>query len=493
MTTDSSNPYDVAPYQSYCYEFTSPDHLHTIGRLFGMRPPDYRSARVLELGCASGGNIVPMAERFPKARFVGVDLSDRQIARAKALAATLALKNVDFHALSIAALPEDIGTFDYIIAHGFLSWVEPDIQAALWTLLARRLGPGGIALVSYNTLPGWHAARPVRDMLLYHCARFDSPADKVREASALLEFILAAAPQADESYRQLIRRELDLFRKADPSYLLHDHLEAANHQFYLHEAVAKLRAVGLEYLGDAHLPRMYRMNLPAKTAQSFSNAADVTVLEQYLDFLNNQRFRISLVVHKGTELNRSLDRARIREFHLASRLQPRDRVPIDLARDQAVPFEAPGWPGFTAQRRAAAALLLVLSERNGRPISAERLIAEAAALAKIRDHKSVAETLIDMGMPLALSGMLTLHAEETPDTGVVSSRPVGFRPARVLARDQAFVPTARLTTVRLDESQRRVLSMCDGTRDHAALQRESGAPAVGPLLAGLARDGFLIG
>ncbi len=50
--------YDRVPYDSYPYPKTHPDHLAAIGRLFGLTPPPLDGARVLELGCAAGGNII---------------------------------------------------------------------------------------------------------------------------------------------------------------------------------------------------------------------------------------------------------------------------------------------------------------------------------------------------------------------------------------------------------------------------------------------------
>ena len=44
--------------------------------------PAVTTARVLEIGCGGGGNIIPLAAAFPDARFVGIDLSPVQIGQA---------------------------------------------------------------------------------------------------------------------------------------------------------------------------------------------------------------------------------------------------------------------------------------------------------------------------------------------------------------------------------------------------------------------------
>ena len=65
------------PIKSHPFAQTHPDRLAVIATLLGMQPPPIETARVLELGCASGGNLLPMAEQFPQARFLGVVTTDR--------------------------------------------------------------------------------------------------------------------------------------------------------------------------------------------------------------------------------------------------------------------------------------------------------------------------------------------------------------------------------------------------------------------------------
>ena len=60
------NSYDEVPYESHPYAQTHPSRLATIATLFGLSATPVEKCRVLELGCASGGNIVPMAEMFPE-------------------------------------------------------------------------------------------------------------------------------------------------------------------------------------------------------------------------------------------------------------------------------------------------------------------------------------------------------------------------------------------------------------------------------------------
>ena len=60
------------------------DHLYVVGRLHGLPPAKPDIARVLEVGCGTGGNLLPMAATLPLGRFMGIDLSERKIEIAQA-------------------------------------------------------------------------------------------------------------------------------------------------------------------------------------------------------------------------------------------------------------------------------------------------------------------------------------------------------------------------------------------------------------------------
>src|SRR5262249_50176902 len=135
----ASNSYDAVPYNSYPFPRTHPDHLAAVATLFGMRPAPIDRCRVLELGCAGGGNLIPMALTLPASRFIGVDLSARQIADGHKLAAGLALDNIDLRHLNILDVGRDLGPFDYIICHGVYCWAPGPVRNKILEVCARNL------------------------------------------------------------------------------------------------------------------------------------------------------------------------------------------------------------------------------------------------------------------------------------------------------------------------------------------------------------------
>ena len=65
--------YEEIPYESKPLYPTHPDCLATVASLMGMRPAAVDRCRVLELGCASGGNLIPMAQALPRSHFIGIE------------------------------------------------------------------------------------------------------------------------------------------------------------------------------------------------------------------------------------------------------------------------------------------------------------------------------------------------------------------------------------------------------------------------------------
>jgi SAM-dependent methyltransferase len=295
MSIGPSSSYDELPYGDNCFPDTHPDYLATVGRLFGIDSPDVRTCRVLELGCAGGGNLIPMALEFPEGRFVGVDLSARQIESARSTADRLGLENVELRAMSIIDVDDRFGSFDYIVCHGVYSWVPEAVRDKILEVCSARLAPNGIAYLSYNTYPGWHARGMVRDLMAFHVRGAASAIERVERARDLLEDVVRIIPDQDSSYARILRTEGEFLRGVPDSYLFHEHLEETNHPIYFREMVALARAKGLQYLAEARTPGLLD-NLPAASRERIESwAEDRLAAEQYLDFLCNRTFRRSLL------------------------------------------------------------------------------------------------------------------------------------------------------------------------------------------------------
>jgi len=107
-------PYDDVPYLSLPYFESHPDRLRLVAHLLGMSPAPVAACRVLEVGCGSGGNIIPLAALEPGATVRGIDLAASQIAAGRETIAALGLENIELQTMDLRDLSD--GTYDYIIA-----------------------------------------------------------------------------------------------------------------------------------------------------------------------------------------------------------------------------------------------------------------------------------------------------------------------------------------------------------------------------------------
>src|SRR6478672_12020095 len=287
--------YNDVPYTSSPDPARHPERLATLGTLLGLDVAPVATCRVLELACGDGANLVPIAATLPGATFVGFDLAARPIARARRMIRELALANVRALELDLRDVPRDLGTFDYIIAHGLYSWVPADVRAHVMPLIARHLARNGVALVSYNAMPGCHLRGVVWDMLKYHTRSVADKAGKVAAARALLE--LVATPVDDDTpSQQALRAEVRSAALGSDASLAHDDLSEPNQPFYFHEFIADAARAGLTFLAEARLDTMLGAGVAPHVREALGRL-DRLDREQYLDFVHFRHFRESLLCH----------------------------------------------------------------------------------------------------------------------------------------------------------------------------------------------------
>ncbi|MCC6197672.1 MAG: class I SAM-dependent methyltransferase [Burkholderiales bacterium] len=478
MSLPDENAYDVLPYVSQAFAQSHPDRLATVATLFGMRPASITNARVLELGCASGGNLIPIATQLPGSRFVGIDLSARQIADGTAVISGLGLANIELRQMDIAAVDASLGKFDYIIAHGVFSWVPPAVQDKLLDICSQNLAPEGVAYVSYNTYPGWRMRGMIRDMMAYHVRPFPDITLKVQQARALLEFLAKSVPTQNNPFGLLLKHETEMIARANDAYLAHEHLEDVNEPIYFHEFMARASARGLQYLGEAELHTMLASNFAPDVAETLRKIApDIIRMEQYMDFLRNRIFRQTLLVHQGVQINRNLDWQSVQSFHVASPAKPVSATP-DLRSPAFEQFRTDQGVTLNSPAPIVKAAMVILAERWPQSIP----VAELRALARRRLAENVlvasdpatlradAEALGTELLKCALAAIVELRMQSPPMTTEVSERPRTSPLERMQADKGNAVTNLRHEPANLDEFSRQLVRHLDGTRDMDALR-----------------------
>jgi methyltransferase-like protein/trans-aconitate methyltransferase len=464
----STTSYDEIPYESGSFPQTHPDRLATLARLLGLEPAPVDRCRVLELGCAMGANLVPMAFQLPGSEFVGVDSSARQVAAARTAAADLGLANIRIEHQSILGVDRGWGQFDYLICHGVYSWVTDPVQHKILAIAADNLAPHGIAYVSYNTYPGWHLREMIRRMMLYHASQFGDASERIEQARALLDF-LAGAVDTTTYYGALLQSELQLVKRVRNSYLFHDHLAEINEPVYFHEFVSRAHQHGLQYLADADVATMLTSGFPPKTAETLERISpDIVRAEQYMDFLRNRSFRQTLLCHRQREVSRKLQIGNLEGLLVASPV-----MPVGTLDGGDGAFEMPDGRRVETTFPLTQAALTVLGQHW--PMALDQTTLRSMAVERVGSPPTGDQlqqqwtVVLEDILHCYSTGTMELHTWHAPCVNHVSLKPQVSRMVAQQARAGSLVTNQRHEATGLDTLGTYVAPLLDGTRDRDAL------------------------
>jgi SAM-dependent methyltransferase/methyltransferase-like protein len=465
--------YDQIPYDSTPFTDTHPGTLAVLGRLFGLETPDPELCRVLELGCASGGNLIPLAWQLPGAECLGVELSAGQAAAGQALIRDLGLTNARILQADILDLGENLGEFDYILCHGVYSWVPAPVQERILDLAGRHLSPGGVAYLSYNTLPGWRMRGMLRDMLLFHVREERAPRRRLDLAYGFLEALDRALDGLAALSARYLRHEIDYLRKAHPSYVYHEYLEEANEPLLFTDFMRRASAHGLQYLCDAELHTMFASTLGDGAAAMVGQFEDLLTQEQYQDFVRNRNFRQSLLCRAECTLSREISLQDLDRYACYGLLEPAKSPDLRRAREQ--PYRAAAGTQLSVSHPLTRAALIELAQvyPDSTPMPELRAAARRRVLAA--GGQSLAEQddhLAGELFSLFAHGGVGLSLAPRRFFRELQERPRAHRLARAqAARGLGHLATARHATLNLDPFAVRFVGHLDGTRDLAELTR----------------------
>ena len=292
-------------YLSQPFPYASAPFLESYARLLGLSPAPASTARILEIGSSYGGNLMSQALFYPQATFTGIEIAPTQVSVGKTYINQLGITNLALLEGDVNESHHQLGTYDYIIAHGFYSWVDEETKDNFLRLCKEHLAENGILYMSYNTYPGWHKMDSVRALLEFANKDIDTlnHREKVRHGKTvasklgalMLEYDTVKNQQA--SFLQSLRQTL---QKQD-CYVGHDHLEPVNTPVYFHQCMDHMAEHGFTYLCDCDLnlsfPTVYDETL--RTQLQVLAPHDPLAREQYIDFMLNTAFRKSLFTHKG--------------------------------------------------------------------------------------------------------------------------------------------------------------------------------------------------
>ena len=276
-----------------------------------------------------------------------------------------------------------------------------------------------------------------------------------------------------------MKQVAQLLEPLSNSYVFHDFMEEINEPVYFHELISRANSNGLQFMANADPFRdQFQKLTEKKSADLMSLSEDPLEVEQYTDFMLNSTFRQTALVHANVPIERSVPADRITKLRLASQLRP-TVLEMDPRTSEHAEFVTPdGQSNLSVPHPLTKAALLYLHQKWPHTITYDELIVGARALLAPdsqensgSDEKELADLQANLMTAFGQGNSLVeLHTYSPDLTTEVSARPLGS----MIARRQAEQPSQRVINLRhqfveLDEANRQLLCLLDGTRDHASL------------------------
>ncbi len=446
--------YEEVPYIGLPIPNAHPDRLAWTAHIFGGPKPNMNQARVLELGCGDGASLLPLAGFNPEWTLHGIDASPRAIQWANEVAVRSGLENITFTCADLAEVTIEPGTWDFVIAHGLYSWIDPTRRDQLRRLIRKALAPTGLAYVSFNAMPGWAMRGLARKLLM------DRPLVDPKEA---LDASLARIP--DTPWGRLLGHELRLARDARLDYLTHEYLAPHNDAFWLRHFVADMAQAGLRWLGDSQFDQV-----EGRGFESIRLEFGIPGLEgeEHADILGGRQFHCAVLARDDAPERPPLERLRILdEAYISGSVTPSDATFV-FDRSQISTMRSAEGVEILVEEPLGKAALIELARIDPNGITLTELFTNARELLQrngVAFDGPAAETEVAEGvLRLWRMGVLSLRVRRGNVTVSMPARPAIPRFLRVEAEVRGQLSTPLAGALPLDSVATYLLPRIDGTR-----------------------------
>jgi methyltransferase-like protein/2-polyprenyl-3-methyl-5-hydroxy-6-metoxy-1,4-benzoquinol methylase len=473
---NAPSSYDAIPYASFPVAASHPDRMFSMARLFGLNPVPPEHARILELGCAGGGNLLPIASQFPRATCVGVEIAQNQCNDANTAIKFVGLKNIEVRQASISDIDQSIGKFDYIICHGVFSWVPEAVRNDILRVSRENLSNNGVAYISYNVLPGWYMRGMVRAMMLQHVNRIDDSVSKIVQARALLKFLVESTSTHDTPYASYLRTEAEFLDKLPDHYLFHEHLEEFNTAFFFQDFVRSAHQHGLQFLGESSLSSMWSGNFSPEVVKTLDTISDSILKGHYMDCLVGRTFRETLLVPSDVAVDRNLVGERLDGIRFAGTFteEPATASGTNDPKSAQKRYKTRLGATIIATELPSQIVIDRLTEAFPGSLSVVELCEaiESVWRKSGTETKMLPPRLATFLMQWALAGHIEFTFSPDRMTTHGYSKPIVTDWARCQARAGQLVTNLRHEVNTVSDVHRQIIPLLDGTRDMQAIAKE---------------------
>lgn len=334
-----------AEYTSHYFPELAPPHLDMAALSAGVLPPEREGGRFryCELGCGNGMSTNLLAACFPNAEFVGIDFMPVHIANSRRVAKKAGLRNVDFYELSFAdACAQDLGQFDYIVAHGVYSWISPQNRLEMVEFYRRFLAPGGLIYLSYNSYPGWLSIAPVQKIVNEVARTLKGPSPQRARASFDVAKQLADKNALVFQLYPAAKQQVDKAPTQAANYLAQEYLNESWNPLYVTDVMRELLPAKLEYVASATLAENDLRYLVNDDLAAVIREQPTEELRQLIkDMSINARFRRDIYTRGGRRLSGMDQRQLLAERVVALSKSPEALVYLVEYMGRKLSFDSP--------------------------------------------------------------------------------------------------------------------------------------------------------
>lgn len=265
----------------------------------GAAAPLLRNA--CELGFGQGLSAAIHAAAQPGVQWWGTDFNPAQAGFAQELAAHSGSgARLYDQAFDEFCARDDLPEFEFIALHGIWSWISNENRAVIVEFVRRKLAVGGVLYISYNALPGWAAAAPLRHIMKQHGDLKSAPSSKVTqrldEAFAFMDQLMAVQPAYMRGNPALTERYAQL-KGMDRNYLVHEYMNQDWRPMHFSEVAGHLEPAKVSYACSASLlEQQEAISLVGDQQKIVATQEDTVFRETVRDFITAQQFRKDLWV-----------------------------------------------------------------------------------------------------------------------------------------------------------------------------------------------------
>ncbi len=370
MTWTSGYVSDIDYTHGY-YRELCPGVLQLASLHAGFAPATAESPRYLELGFGQGLSVnIHAAAHIGE--FWGTDFNPSHAAHARSLASAsksgAVLLDDSFAEL---AARSDLPEFDIIALHGIWSWISDENRRVIVDIVRRKLRVGGMLYLSYNCLPGWAPAMPLRHLMTLQAELSGSDVSgfvsKIDTALAFTQQVVDSGAlyfKANPAVAERLKRIAEQNR----NYLAHEYFNRDWAVMPFSDVARWFEDGKVSFAASAHLvDHVEGVNLTAEGQKLLAGIQHPILRQSVRDYLINQQFRRDIFIKGPRHLTflQHLESLRAQQFVLTT-------VPSDI------PMKVAGALGeATLLESVYRPVIEAMAEDNFKPKSLERLSAHA--------------------------------------------------------------------------------------------------------------------